>query len=114
MLPVFVSSNLTLQHHCTQTLLLLQKMAGVLEKLWAYVSSIPIQLSAEVRERESFKEQLQAIFSAKPISFSHLNSVMSCELERRSAVVHSQKRYLQVTSNILPHHALEVVVSTFI
>lgn len=76
-------------------------MAGVLEKLWAYMSSVPIELSAEVTERERFKQQLQAIFSTQPVSFSHINSVMSCELKRRSAGVHSQNTYLQVTSNII-------------
>ncbi|KAG7239171.1 hypothetical protein INR49_029922 [Caranx melampygus] len=94
-----VDLNSLWEHRLTELLdkrqLYQEKMASVLEKLWAYISSIPIKLSAEVRERERFKEQLQAIFSTQPVSFSHLNSVMSCELERRSAVVHSQKRYLQ-------------------
>ena len=71
-------------------------MAGILEKMWAKMDSFPSQLSAEIREREVFKEQLQAVFAAQPISFSRLNSILSCELDRRSAVLRSKKTILQV------------------
>lgn len=71
-------------------------MASILEKLWANMASFPSELSAEVQERERFKEQLQAAFANQPISFSGLDSILSCELERRSAVIRSRKMTLQV------------------
>ncbi|XP_071334449.1 centromere-associated protein E isoform X3 [Trachinotus anak] len=72
-----------------------QKMASTLEKLWANMASYPSELSAEIRERERFQEQLQAMFTIQPISFSGLDSILSRELDRRSAVVHSKKTTLQ-------------------
>lgn len=71
-------------------------MASILEKLWANMTYFPGELSAEVRERERFKEQLQAAFTSQPISFSGLDGILSSELEHRSAVIHSRKMTLQV------------------
>ncbi|XP_022620519.1 centromere-associated protein E [Seriola dumerili] len=91
--------NTLWQHRLTELLdkrqLYHQKMSGVLEKLWVNMASYPSELSAETRERERFKEQLQAFFTTQPISFSRLDNILSCELERRSAVVHSKKTSLQ-------------------
>ncbi len=77
-------------------LLVLQKMDSILEKLWANMASYPSELSAEIRERERFKEQLQAVFTNQPVGFSGLDSILTCELDRRSAVAHSRKMTLQV------------------
>lgn len=71
-------------------------MGSISEKLWASVAFFPSELSIEVRERERFTEQLQAVFK-QPVSYSKLDSVLSCEMERRSAVVNSRKRTLQVS-----------------
>lgn len=78
--------------------LVLQKMDSILEKLWASMACYPSELSAELTERERFKEQLQAALTNQPISA--LNNVLSCELERKSAAVHSRKTILQVGLNI--------------
>ncbi|XP_035534959.1 centromere-associated protein E [Morone saxatilis] len=87
------------EHRLTELLdkrqLYLQKMATVLEKLWANIASFPSELSSEIRERERFKEQLEAVLDNQPISFSRLDSILSCELDRRSAMVHSRKMTLQ-------------------
>ncbi|XP_051265824.1 centromere-associated protein E isoform X5 [Dicentrarchus labrax] len=87
------------EHRLTELLekrqLYLQKMATVLEKLWANIASFPSELSSEIRERERFKEQLGAVLDNQPISFSRLDSILSCELDRRSAMVHSRKMILQ-------------------
>ncbi|XP_056260484.1 centromere-associated protein E isoform X2 [Seriola aureovittata] len=91
--------NTLWQHRLTELLdkrqLYHQKMSDVLEKLWVNMASYPSELSAETRERERFNEQLQAAFTTQPISFSRLDNILSCELERRSAVVHSKKTSLQ-------------------
>ncbi|KAM9840829.1 centromere-associated protein E [Aulostomus maculatus] len=73
----------------------LQKMGNVLEKLWANLASYPSELSAEVKERERFQEQLQAAFTNQPTNFSELDSLLSCELDRRSAVAQKRKMTLQ-------------------
>ncbi|XP_039980620.1 centromere-associated protein E isoform X2 [Xiphias gladius] len=87
------------EHRLTELLdkrqLYQQKMASILEKLWANMDSYPNQLSAEIREREMFNEQLQAVFTTQPINFSRLDSILSCELDRRSAVAHAKKMALQ-------------------
>ncbi|XP_040921131.1 centromere-associated protein E isoform X3 [Toxotes jaculatrix] len=72
-----------------------QKMASILETLWANMASYPRELSAEITEREKFKEQLQAVLTAQPISFSALDGILSRELDRRSAVAHRKKMTLQ-------------------
>lgn len=73
-------------------------MTNISEKLWANMAYFPSELSAEVQDRERFKEQLQAAFTSQPINFSSLDGILSCELERRSAVVRNRKRTLQVAS----------------
>ncbi|KAI3364122.1 hypothetical protein L3Q82_010799, partial [Scortum barcoo] len=87
------------EHRLTELLdkrqLYLQKMASILEKLWANMASYPSELSAEIKERERFKEQLQAVFTNQPISFSGLDGILNSELERRSAVAHNRKITLQ-------------------
>ncbi|XP_047194004.1 centromere-associated protein E isoform X7 [Hippoglossus stenolepis] len=72
-----------------------QKMSIILEKFLDNVASHPNELSAEITERERFKEQLQGAISAQPISFSELDSILSCELNRRAALAHSKKMILQ-------------------
>ncbi|KAM7367519.1 hypothetical protein PAMP_013810 [Pampus punctatissimus] len=87
------------EHRLTELLdkrqLYLQKMGSILAKLWANMASYPSELSAEIKERERFKEQLQAVCTSQPISFSSLDDILSCELKRRSAVAHSRKASLQ-------------------
>ncbi len=88
-------------------------MGSISEKLWANMASFPSQLSAEVRERESFKEQLQAVFDKQPVNWSELDSILSCELDRMSAVMHSRKLMLQVllTFTLLMVHVVFLSVS---
>ncbi|XP_026174621.1 centromere-associated protein E isoform X2 [Mastacembelus armatus] len=73
----------------------LQKMAIILEKLWGYMACYHTEHSAEIREGARFQEQLQAMFSTQPVSISRLDSILTSELDRRSAVVHSKKMTLQ-------------------
>lgn len=80
----------------------LQKMSSLFEKLWATMCSFPGELSAEVRERERFKEQLQAAFNNQPSDFIAMDNILRVELEHRSAVLHSRKRTLQVMVLIAP------------
>lgn len=75
-------------------------MASILEKLWANMASYPSELSAEIRDRERFKDQLQAVFTNQPTGFSGLDTILTCERDRRSAVAHSRKMTLQVVFNI--------------
>ncbi|XP_070844021.1 centromere-associated protein E [Chaetodon trifascialis] len=86
-------------HRLTELLekrhLYLQKIVSILEKLWANMASFPSDLSSESRERDKFKEQVQAMFNKQPVSFSRLDRILSCELDRRSAVLHSRKMTLQ-------------------
>nr|XP_046266275.1 centromere-associated protein E isoform X5 [Scatophagus argus] len=87
------------EHRLTELLdkrqLYLQKMVSISEKLWANMAHFPSELSAEVGEREKFKEQLQAAFTTQPINFTRLDGILSRELERRSAVIRSWKTTLQ-------------------
>lgn len=73
-------------------------MTNMSEKLWSNMAYFPSELSAEVQDRERFKEQLQAAFTNQPINLSSLDEILSRELERRSAVIRSRKRTLQVGS----------------
>ncbi|XP_076613156.1 centromere-associated protein E [Chaetodon auriga] len=86
-------------HRLTELLdkrhLYLQKMVSISEKLWANMASFPSDLSSESRERDEFKEQVEAMFTKQPVSFSRLDRILSCELDRRSAVLHSRKMTLQ-------------------
>ncbi|XP_034555300.1 centromere-associated protein E isoform X4 [Notolabrus celidotus] len=75
--------------------LYLQKMTGILEKLWANMKCYSSELATEIRERERFKEQLQVHFSKMPISFSGLDGILSRELDHRSALARSRKTTLQ-------------------
>lgn len=63
-------------------------MKTISEKLWANMSYFPNELSAEVREHESFKEQLQAKVG--------LDEILGGELQRRSALVETRNIRLQV------------------
>lgn len=63
-------------------------MQMISEKLWANMSYFPNELSAEVRERESFKEQLQAKVG--------LDEILGGELQRRSTLVETRNVHLQV------------------
>ncbi|XP_045915972.1 centromere-associated protein E [Micropterus dolomieu] len=75
--------------------LYLQQMAIILEKLWASMASCPSELSAEVRDKERFTEQMQAVFANQPTSFSELHRILSCEQDHRSTVAHSRAMTLQ-------------------
>ncbi|XP_038582389.1 centromere-associated protein E isoform X4 [Micropterus salmoides] len=75
--------------------LYLQQMAIILEKLWASMTSCPSELSAEVRDKERFTEQMQAVFANQPTSFSELHRILSCEQDHRSTVAHSRAMTLQ-------------------
>ncbi|XP_060947618.1 LOW QUALITY PROTEIN: centromere-associated protein E-like [Limanda limanda] len=72
-----------------------QKMSIILKRFSDNVACHPNELSAEITERERFKEQLQGAISTQPISFSELDSILSCELDRRAALAHSKKMILQ-------------------
>lgn len=63
-------------------------MQMISEKLWANMSYFTNELSAEVRERESFKEQLQAKVG--------LDEILGGELQRRSTLVETRNIHLQV------------------
>lgn len=58
------------------------------------MTSFSSELAAELKERERFKEQLQAVDS-----YNTMDSILSCELDHRSAVANSRKMTLQVVSN---------------
>ncbi|XP_069371191.1 centromere-associated protein E isoform X2 [Paralichthys olivaceus] len=87
------------EHRLTELLdkreLYQQKMSIILEKFLDNVASHPNELSAEITLRERFKEQLQGTISTQPISFGELDSILSCELDRRAALAHSKKMILQ-------------------
>lgn len=63
-------------------------MQMISEKLWANMSYFTNELSAEVRERESFKDQLQAKVG--------LDQILGGELQRRSTLVETRNIHLQV------------------
>ncbi|XP_073334857.1 centromere-associated protein E [Pagrus major] len=92
-----------LEHRLTELLdkrqRYLQKMCSILEKLRSNMACLPSELSSEARERERFKEQLQTAMAKEPKNYSGLDSILGCELERRSAVVHSRKMTLQSIIN---------------
>ncbi|KAL7389116.1 hypothetical protein ABVT39_026772 [Epinephelus coioides] len=90
----------TLWHHRLTELLnkrelYLQKMASISSTLCANMASYPSELSAEIRHRERFKEQLQTLLNKQPFSLSGLDSILSSELDHRSAVAHNRKMILQ-------------------
>lgn len=76
-------------------------MDSILEKLRANMASYPSELSAEIRERERFKEQFQAVCTNQPISFSSLDDILSGYLKRRSVVTQRRKMTLQVLLIVL-------------
>lgn len=63
-------------------------MQTISEKLWPNMSYLTNELSAEVRERESFVDQLQAKVG--------LDEILGGELQRRSTQVESRNIHLQV------------------
>ncbi|TWW75195.1 E Centromere protein [Takifugu flavidus] len=65
----------------------MKKMQTIWEKLWANMSYFTNELSAEVREHESFKEQLQAKVG--------LDQILGGELQRRSTMVETRNIHLQ-------------------
>ncbi|XP_044232862.1 centromere-associated protein E isoform X5 [Thunnus albacares] len=87
------------EHRLTELLdkrqLYLQKMGSILEKFWTNMASYPSELSAEIRERERFKEQFQAVCTNQPISFSSLDSILSTYQNHISAVAQRWKMTLQ-------------------
>lgn len=60
------------------------------------MASYPTELSAEMKEREKFKEQFQAECAKQPISFSSLDSILSCYLNRITVVAQRWKMTRQV------------------
>ncbi|XP_008275454.1 centromere-associated protein E [Stegastes partitus] len=75
--------------------LYLRKMTSILEKLGANMASHLSKRTAEIQEREKFKEQLQTLMTNQPVSFSGLDDILNQELDRRSAVTQSWKMLLQ-------------------
>ncbi|XP_059212976.1 centromere-associated protein E [Centropristis striata] len=73
----------------------LQKMDSILGKLWANMALYPSELSADIRDRERFKEQMEAVLNNEPTNFSGLDSMLSSELDHRSAVLRRRKTTLQ-------------------
>ncbi|KAM4633781.1 centromere-associated protein E [Polymixia lowei] len=73
----------------------LQKMAGLLERLWASMSSYRGSLSDELGERETSNEQLRAACTNLPLDLAALDGVLSREFSRCSLVVHSKNAALQ-------------------
>lgn len=71
-------------------------MASFLEKLWASLASFNKLLSAECGERAKHKEQVEAVTSQQPVDLSELDRVLSCELGRRTALLHTMEPILQV------------------
>ncbi|XP_029984980.1 LOW QUALITY PROTEIN: centromere-associated protein E [Sphaeramia orbicularis] len=69
--------------------LYLQKMGGTLEKLRTNLVSFRSEVTTELREMEWFKEQL------KTQTYSNLEGILNCELERRSALIQNRTRTLQ-------------------
>ncbi|XP_039638282.1 centromere-associated protein E isoform X3 [Perca fluviatilis] len=96
-------------HRLTELLdkrqLYLKKMSSILEKLWANMATYPSELSADIRDGKRFKEQLQAVLTNEPISFSRMDSILSCELDHTSAVAHNRRLTLQGV--IDEHNALQ-------
>ncbi|KAM3601788.1 uncharacterized protein V6R79_018953 [Siganus canaliculatus] len=84
--------------------LYLQKMANTSEKLGARLAHFPSELSAEVKERERFKEAVKAAFANEANRFSRFDTVLRAELDRRSAVLRSRKTTLQAIGD--EHSAL--------
>lgn len=72
-------------------------MNGVSEKLLANVEYFQSELSAEMKDRSSFKDQLKAAFSSQSIG-AKFDAILRCEIKRRSAVIQSRKITLQVRS----------------
>lgn len=96
MTPCFFSTTSGLSPsvlYCDQCL---QKIGSILEKLWANLAFYLNELKAEIQARENFKEQLQAQITSQPSNFSGLDSILSQEQARRSAVEQSLKRPIQV------------------
>ncbi|XP_041831862.1 centromere-associated protein E isoform X3 [Melanotaenia boesemani] len=75
--------------------LYLLQMDGILEKLTDNMASYLAELKAEISEREKFQEELLAVFTSQPASFSVLESVLHRELDRRSTVSESKRMLLQ-------------------
>lgn len=82
-------------------------MASIMEKLRSNMACLPSELSSEARDRERFKDQLQTAMAKEPNNYSGLDSILSSELERRSAVVHSRKMKLQVEFSCLKGSSMD-------
>ncbi|KAK2809019.1 hypothetical protein Q5P01_000594, partial [Channa striata] len=75
--------------------LYLQKMDSIIETLRDNMKCLPSELASELKERVRLKEQVQAVFTEWPVSYSRLDAILNTELEHRSAVAHSRKMILQ-------------------
>ncbi|KAM3860991.1 uncharacterized protein ACN63O_014403 [Diretmus argenteus] len=69
----------------------LQKMACVLDKLWANMATYRSDLSDQLRERGRSNEQLQAVCSNQPLNLTTLDSILSSERTQCYAAYHSRK-----------------------
>ncbi|KAM3861530.1 uncharacterized protein ACN63O_014984 [Diretmus argenteus] len=69
----------------------LQKMACVLDKLWANMATYRSDLSDQLRERGRSNEQLQAVCSNQPLNLTALDSILSSERTQCYAAYHSRK-----------------------
>lgn len=72
-------------------------MNVVSEKLLANVEYFQRELSAEMKDRASFKDQLKAAFGSQSIG-AKFDAILRCEIKRRSAVIQSRNITLQVRS----------------
>lgn len=81
-------------------------MQMISEKLWANMSYFTNELSAEVRERESFKDQLQAKVG--------LDQILGGELQRRSTLVETRNIHLQVLAGPGSPKWLQVQLHTLV
>lgn len=75
-------------------------MDSILEKLRADMTSFPGHLSVEITERERLKEQLHAAYASEPVDLKEVDSIMSYELNRRSALANSREMTLQVSDRL--------------
>nr|XP_040015804.1 centromere-associated protein E isoform X18 [Gasterosteus aculeatus aculeatus] len=75
--------------------LCLQKMSHVLRRLQTKRDLYSSEVSEEVQVRTSFKEQLKALNPIQPQNFGKMDSILSGEVELRSAMAHRRTAALQ-------------------
>lgn len=71
-------------------------MSHVLRRLQTKRDLYSSEVSEEVQVRTSFKEQLKALNPIQPQNFGKMDSILSGEVELRSAMAHRRTAALQV------------------